>query len=208
MKFLFSCTSFIAVAILLSIGAFRMFPSLGSEKVRASVRVLQSNAESQLVSYAGAGDVAEQLMKNQYMALKERLVHIKTLKRAMERRIAESETSIGQLNQSGEISMAERQQQLVSRYRNNIKRLDATETAAEKELDSFLNKYRNFRHETRLLKEEIAVAKSIGQLSDDLAVDHPFNSRMEAVRELEEQLRSSLERAEALIEVSDLEADL
>jgi len=208
MKILASCATIAFVILIVSIGGIFLTTASCSEKTKASVRAIQTKAEDQLVAFAGEGEVALELMKNQYQALKERLVKIKTLKRTMERRANECEATAARLDEEGKTSMALRQRNLAERYRSNVERLTSNEIAAEEALKSFAAEYREFRDEINILKEEIAAVKAIGGLSDDLGVDNPFNTRMENVRELEQKLRTHLDRAEALVEVGDLEADL
>ena len=62
--------------------------------------------------------------------------------------------------------------------------------------------------EVSVLKEEIEAAKAMGGLTDDLATDSPLNTRMETVNDLKEKLAQQLDRAEALMDVNELKADL
>lgn len=208
MKFLASCASIVVIVLVIGIGGIFLFTASCSEKSKASVSALKTKAEDQLVAFAGEGEVALELMKNQYQELKERLVKIKTLKRTMARRANECEATSKRLDEEGKTAMAQRQRDLATRYRSNVERLSGNEIAAEEALKLFAADYREFRDEISILKEEIAAVKAIGGLSDNLGVDNPFNTRMETVRGLEQKLRTHLDRAEALVEVQDLEADL
>ena len=196
------------ILIIGAVVGFFFLSSSCSEKSKASVKALKSQAEDQLASFAGEGDVALELMKNQYQQLKERLVKIKTLQRTMERRAKECEATASRMKEEGKSSAAERQQQLAERYRGNITKLAEKEIGAEEALKGFAVEYRDFRDQITVLKEEIASVKAMGGLSDGLATDSPFNERMETVRELEGKLRTKLDRAESLVEVNEIESDL
>ncbi len=193
--------------ILISAAGFFLTNSC-SEKSRTSLRSLQNQAEDKLASFAGEGDVALELMKNQYTSLKERLVKIKTLKRTMARRAAECEATAKRLEAEGKTEMAERQIQLADRYNTNIDKLAAKDIEAAEALKSFAAEYVLFRDEIQVLKEEIEATKAIGGISDDLGVDNPFNKRMETVNELKKKLQIKLDRAESIVDVHDLESDL
>lgn len=199
------------ISTLLAIGlpflAFVVLPSC-SEKGRAAAKVLHAKAEDQLVAVAGEGEVALELMKNQYSVLKERLVKVKTLKRTMERSVEECEATAKRLDAEGKGSMAERQRSLANRYKANVKKLRVNEIESEEALKNFAADYKEFKQEVSILKEEIESAKAMGGLSDDLATDSPLNTRMESVQELKGKLQTQLDRADSLIEVNELEADL
>lgn len=199
------------ISSLLAIGlpflTFVVLPSC-SEKGRAAAKVLHAKAEDQLVAVAGEGEVALELMKNQYSALKERLVKIKTLKRTMERRVEEAEATAKRLDAEGKGSMAERQRSLATRYKANVEKLRVNEIKSEEALKSFAADYKEFKQEVSILKEEIESAKAMGGLSDDLATDSPLNTRMETVQDLKGKLQTQLDRADSLMEVNELEADL
>lgn len=170
------------ISNLLAIGLVLMSPLVltsCSEKGRAAAKVLHAKAEDQLVAVAGEGDVALELMKNQYGDLKERLVKIKTLKRSMERRVEESEATAKRLDAEGNASMAERQRALATRYKANVEKLRVNEIKSEEALKSFAADYKEFKQEVSILKEEIESAKAMGGLSDDLATNSPLNTRME-----------------------------
>jgi hypothetical protein len=196
---------------LLAIGLVLLSPLVlpsCSEKGRAAAKVLHAKAEDQLVAVAGEGEVALELMKNQYGDLKERLVKIKTLKRSMERRVEECEATAKRLEAEGKGSMAERQRALATRYKTNVEKLRVNEIKSEEALKSFAADYKEFKMEVSVLKEEIESAKAMGGLSDDLSVDSPLNTRMETVQDLKGKLQAQLDRADSLMEVNELEADL
>ena len=196
---------------LLAIGLVLLSPLVlpsCSEKGRAAAKVLHAKAEDQLVAVAGEGEVALELMKNQYGDLKERLVKVKTLKRTMERRVEECEATAKRLDAEGKGSMADRQRALATRYKTNVEKLRVNEIKSEEALKSFAADYKEFKQEVSVLKEEIESAKAMGGLSDDLSVDSPLNTRMETVQDLKGKLQAQLDRADSLMEVNELEADL
>ena len=157
---------------------------------------------------AGEGDVAIELMKNQYGDLKERLVKIKTLKRTMQRRSEEAEATAKRFDADGKGPMADRQRELATRYKVNVEKLSVNEVKGEESLKAFAADYQEFKQEVSVLKEEIESAKAMGGLADDLSTDSPLNTRMETVKELKGKLQTKLDRAEALIDVNQIEADL
>ena len=179
-----------------------------TEKGKAAVKVLHAKAENQLVAAAGEGDVAIELMKNQYGDLKERLVKIKTLKRTMQRRSEEAEATAKRFDADGKGPMADRQRELATRYKVNVEKLSVNEVKGEESLKAFAADYQEFKQEVSVLKEEIESAKAMGGLADDLSTDSPLNTRMETVKELKGKLQTKLDRAEALIDVNQIEADL
>lgn len=196
------------LGISLALLSFPLILASCSEKGRAAAKVLHGKAEDQLVSVAGEGEVALELMRNQYTSLKERLVKVKTLKRTMERRVEECEATAKRLDAEGKGSMAERQRSLGARYKANVEKLRVNEIKSEEALKNFAADYKEFKMEVSILKEEIESAKAMGGLSDDLATDSPLNSRMETVQDLKGKLQAQLDRADALMEVNELEADL
>ena len=198
-----STTAAVVLAVLVPFG----FPSC-SEKGRAAAKVLHGKAEDKLVAAAGEGEVALELMKKQYSDLKERLVKIKTLKRTMQRRSEEAEAAAKRLDAEGKGSMADRQRELATRYKANVEKLAANEIKAEESLKSFAAEYAEFKMEVSVLKEEIESAKAIGGLADDLSANSPLNTRMETVKDLKSKLQKQLDRADSLMEVNELEADL
>ena len=192
---------------LFGLGALITSPSC-SEKTRAVAKVLKGKAEDKLVAVAGEGEVALELMKNQYGELTERLVKIKTLKRSMQRRADEAETAAKRLDGEGKGSLADRQRTLATRCKANVEKLSASETQGEESLKSFAAEYKAFKMEVSVLKEEIESAKAMGGLADDLGPDSPLNTRMETVNDLKHKLQSQLDRADAAIEVKELKAEL
>lgn len=197
----------LSIAIGLSLFAPFVLPSC-NEKERATVKVLHDKAVDQLVAFAGEGDVAVELMRKQYGDLKERLVKIKTLKRTMQRRSEEAEATAKRLDAEDKGAMADRQRELAARYKANVEKLGVSEIKGEESLKVFAADYQEFKDEISVLKEEIESTKAMGGLSDGLATDSPLNTRMQTVKELKGKLQTKLDRAESLIEVNGLEADL
>lgn len=178
-----------------------------SENAQEAAKVLKRKAEDQLVAVAGEGEVAIQLMQKQYGALKEKLVRIKSLKRSFDRRASEMERRGAELKAEGKADMATRQTAMAESYREKIDLLAEKEKEAEEELRQFALLYEDQKAEIQMLQEEIEVAKAIGGLGDDLAIDSPLMKRMDSVNDLTEKLRQKLDRAESILDVQDLEAD-
>jgi hypothetical protein len=153
-----------------------------SEKGEEAIKELKSKAEEKLVEQAGEGEVAIALMQKQYLELKERLVRIKTLTRTFERRAAELDAKKLLLEQK--------------------------EGPALEELKNFAVVYEEAKADIQMLKEELEVAKSLGGLDDGLGVENPLSKRMDTVKELTEKMRQKLDRAEALLDVGEIEKDI
>lgn len=192
---------------LLGLGALLSSQSC-SEKSRAAAKVFKDKAENQFVAAAGESEVALELMKNQYRDLKENLVKIKTLKRTTQRRIEEAEATAKRLDAEGKTSLADRQRKLADDYKAKLEKYRVAEIKKEEALKNFAAEYDDFKMEVSILKEEIESAKAMGGLSDDLGIDSPLKIRMETVKELKGKLQAKLDRANALTEANEIEADL
>ena len=179
-----------------------------SEKSKAAIDVLKSKAEDELVAQAGEGDVAIALMQKQYAELKERLVRIKTLKRTFDRRSGELEARAAELKLENKADLAERQVRMAESYRQKKGTLEKREEDATEELKQFATIYEQQKGEIQMLKEEIEMNKSMGGLDSKLGADSPLSKRMETVKDLTEKLHQKLDRAQALLEIGDLEKDL
>jgi hypothetical protein len=201
MKFISLFTASILLALQVTLSSC-------SEKSRAAAKAIHARAEDQLVAVAGEGEVALELMKNQYSEIKERLVKVKTLKRTMERRVEQAESTAKRLDAEGNGSMADRQRELARRHKTNLEKLRLYEIKSEEALKSFSADYKEFKMEVSILKEEIEIAKTMGGISDDLNVNSPLNTRMETVIDLKGKLQAQLDRANSLMEVNEFEADL
>ena len=178
-----------------------------SEKSRAAVRVLHDKAENQLVSVAGEGEVALRLMKNQYASDEERLVAIKTLKRSMERRAVECESTAAPLIHRAKPTPPFANANLPSNTAGTWT-LAVKEIQAEETLKSFSTEYENLRSEVTLLNEQIAATEAMGGTSTGKGIDNPDKERMEHVKTLVEQLKTKLDRAKAITETNELEGQL
>jgi hypothetical protein len=93
-------------------------------------------------------------------------------------------------------------------YRQKTKLLEQKEVAAIEELKNFAVTYEDAKADIQMLQEELAMAKSMGGLNDNLAVENPLSKRMETVKTLTENMRQKLDRAEALLDVGDIEKDI
>jgi hypothetical protein len=179
-----------------------------SEKSTAAIDVLKSKAEDALVAQAGEGDVAIALMQKQYAELKERLVRIKALKRTFDRRSVELDARAAELKAENKADLAERQVRMAESYRQKKELLEKKEEDATEELKQFATIYEQQKSEIQMLKEEIEMTKSMGGLDSNLGADSPLGKRMETVKDLTEKLHQKLDRAQALLEIGDLEKDL
>ena len=179
-----------------------------SEKSEEALKVMRNKAEAKLVEQAGEGEVAIALMQKQYLELKERLVRIKTLTRTFGRRAAELDARGAELVAQGKTDQADRQKRMAESYRQKTKLLEQKEVAAIEELKNFAVTYEEAKADIQMLQEELAMAKSMGGLNDNLAVENPLSKRMETVKTLTENMRQKLDRAEALLDVGDIEKDI
>ena len=179
-----------------------------SEKGEEAIKVMKNKAEDKLVEQAGEGEVAIALMQKQYLELKERIVRIKTLTRTFERRAAELDARSGELAAQGKVEMAERQKRMAESYRQKKALLEQKEGPAIEELKNFAVVYEEAKADIQMLKEELEMAKSMGGLSDGLGVENPLSKRMNTVKELTEKMRQKLDRAEALLDVGEIEKDI
>lgn len=179
-----------------------------SEKGEEAIKVLKSKAEEKLVEQAGEDEVAIAMMQKQYFELKERLVRIKTLARTFERRAAELDARSGELAAQGKVEMAERQKRMAESYRQKKTLLDQKEAPALEELKNFAVVYEEARADIQMLKEELEMTKSMGGLDDSLGVGSPLSKRMDTVKELTEKMRQKLDRAEALLDIGEIEKDI
>lgn len=179
-----------------------------SEKSEEALKVIKSKAEDKLVEQAGEGEVAIALMQKQYLELKERLVRIKTLMRTFERRAAELDARSSELAAQGKVEMSERQKRMAESYRQKKVLLEQKEGPAIEELKNFAVVYEEARADIQMLKEEIEMAKSMGGLDDSLGAENPLSKRMDTVKELTEKMRQKLDRAEALLDVGEIEKDI
>jgi hypothetical protein len=179
-----------------------------SEKGEEAIKVMKNKAEEKLVEQAGEGEVAIALMQKQYLELKERIVRIKTLTRTFERRAVELDARSGELAAQGKVEMAERQKRMAESYRQKKTLLEQKEGPAIEELKNFAVVYEEAKADIQMLKEELEMAKSMGGLSDSLGVENPLSKRMDTVKELTEKMRQKLDRAEALLDVGEIEKDI
>ena len=179
-----------------------------SEKGEEAIKVMKNKAEEKLVEQAGEGEVAIALMQKQYLELKERIVRIKTLTRTFERRAAELDARSAELAAQGKVEMAERQKRMAESYRQKKTLLEQKEGPAIEELKNFAVVYEEAKADIQMLKEELEMAKSMGGLSDGLGVENPLSKRMDTVKELTEKMRQKLDRAEALLDVGEIEKDI
>ena len=93
-------------------------------------------------------------------------------------------------------------------YREKKNLLVEKEGSATEELKNFAVVYEEAKADIQMLKEEIEMVKSMGGLDDSLGVESPLSKRMYTVKELTEKMRIKLDRAEALLDVGEIEKDI
>ena len=162
-----------------------------SEKTKASFEVLKQKAENHLAAAAGEAEVATELYRNQYAALKERLVNLKTMRHVLNDRLDEAYASSNT--------------RLANTIERSLKDLNEKIPEAEKTLKDFFDIYQNQRTELQHLKEEIAIFKSVGMLSDTLSVTSEYEQRADSIKQLTDSLKRKAKRAQSLLEVNKFE---
>lgn len=184
------------------------FTSSCSEKSRASVRALHNQAEDELVAKAGEGRVALELAKNQYQAYKEKLVNIKSQMRSHERRAGQLEAQARQMEEAGKPEEASQLREQAATNRDLVKKLSRKELSATEALKSYSVYYPKLEEQVTLLEEELESLKAIGGLGDDLGVGNPSEARIKTIRDLVKTMERNVDRAEAIIEVHEIEEGL
>jgi predicted RNase H-like nuclease (RuvC/YqgF family) len=172
-----------SVALLLMTGC--------SEKTENAIKVMKDKAESRLVTIAGEGEVAIQMYMNQYATLKEKLVRMKTLQYLFNERLDEAYAA----NDSRRITL----------YTNHVKQLNEKVPQAEVELREFYDIFQLQKNEIRLLKDELASYKAMGNLSDSLGVTSEYEKRGTHIQELQGILKEKVQRAKSLMNVNAME---
>lgn len=162
-----------------------------SEKTAASLDVLREKAENRLVAAAGEAEVATQLYRNQYAALKERLVRAKTIHHVLSDELDQAYAT----NNHRRITLIE----------GRLKDLNQKIPEAENNLREFYDIFQNQRMELQHLKEEIAIYKSAGSLSDTFSVTSDYERRADTIKQLTVTLKERAKRAQALLEVGKFE---
>jgi hypothetical protein len=162
-----------------------------TEKAGVALQVLRDKAENKLVEAAGEGEVAIELYRSQYAALKEKLVCIKTLQKQYQEEVDNAYATADP-----------RRRKL---YEGHLKDLNAKAGEAERGLQEFFAIYQHQREEIRLVKDEIASFRTAGALSDTLGVTSTFEKRAEDIRGLMAQLKEKANRARSLLEVNVFE---
>lgn len=153
--------------------------------------VVRDKTEARLLSLAGEGEVAIELHRQQYAALKERLVQLKTL-------LAQHQDSLEQAYASDDARRIQIYATLVAQLGDKI-------PAAESALREGYAAFEAQRREICRIKEEIAGVRATGMLSDTLDLESDVQKRALLIRDLTESLRTKLRRAQALLEVNKTE---
>lgn len=162
-----------------------------TEKTEVAMVVLRNKAENKLLTLAGEGEVAIELHRQQYAALKERLVRLKTL-------LALHRDSLDR-------AYAQDDALRIQRYSDLVIKLSERIGPAEKALKEGFLILEAQQEEIRKIEEEISSTKATSMLSESLEVDSGHQKRSETLRNLNGLLREKLRRVESLIEVNALE---
>lgn len=162
-----------------------------SEKTTASLEVFKQRAENQLATAAGEAEVAVQLYRNQYAALKERLVRLKTMQHTFSEQLDEA--------------YAAADQRRIELIELRLKDLNTKIPEAENNLREFYDIFQQQRKELQYLKEEVAVYQAAGSLSEDLGVTSGYEHRADTIKQLTTSLKERAKRAQSLLEVGRFE---
>jgi hypothetical protein len=162
-----------------------------TEKAGLAISVVRDKAEARLLALAGEGEVAIELHRRQYAALKERLVQLKTI-------LAQHQDSLEQAYASDDARRIQIYTTLVAQLGEKI-------PAAESALREGYSAFEAQRQEIRRIKEEIGGVRSTAMQSETLDLESDFQKRAALIRDLTESLRTKLRRAQALLEVNKTE---
>lgn len=191
------------VALILTPIAFIAYPQakafLTSEQTAASVQVLREKSEAKLADTAGTGDVALRMHKEQFAALKEQLVKIKSLRIGNQRRTVSTVAASKEARSKGQEELADRLLEQARLYEQQVAALSAKESAASQTLMDYGKLYEAKCAVIRLKQDEIASLNASTAISNQ----GPISDRLEVIRQLEEQLQKQADRAKAAMEVAE-----
>lgn len=190
-NYLYYISSIMNTLIILIVSAGLALYVSFSEKANTAVKVIKDKSESRLVSIAGEGEVAIQMYINQYATLKEKLVRMKTLQYLFNERLDEAYAA----NDSRRMSL----------YSAHLKQLNEKVPQAENNLKEFFDIFQLQKNEIRLLKDELASYKAMGNLSDSLGITSEYEKRGAYIQELQRVLKEKVQRARSLMDVASFE---
>ena len=96
-------------------------------------------------------------------------------------------------------------QRRINLIEGRLKDLNAKIPEAEKTLKDFYDIVQNQRQELQYLKEETAIYKSTGMLSNSLSVTSDYERRADNIKQLTNTLKEQAKRAQSLLEVGKFE---
>jgi len=163
-----------------------------TEKTEVALKVARDKTENRLIKNVGETEVVLELYRNQYAALKERLVKLKTMQRIYIENVDQAYASI---DGSKKINM----------YENILKDLNEKIPKAEAALKEFFEIYQTQKDQLTFLKEETATYQSAGTLFNDMNVLGDCEIRAERIKDLTQQLKIKAARAKTILEVNKTE---
>lgn len=162
-----------------------------TEKTEVALKVTRDKVENRLVGFAGEVEVIEELGLNQYAALKERLVRLKTTQKLLLDKI---DTAIAK----GDFASQER-------YISQVKVLNEKIPFAEAALHDYYESFQVQRNYLKSLRDEAASYQTIGMLSENADVQSDYNKRRDLILKMTENMKSKAKRAQTLLEVNSFE---
>lgn len=180
--------------IILTVSAATMLAAC-TEKTQVAVKVFRDKVENNMVAAAGEAEVAQELYRKQYAALRERLIKVK----AMHAMYIENLDRSYAANDFRRIGM----------YEKHVRYLSDQIPKAERSLREFHDIYQNQKIELQMLKEEIATHRAMGSIPESSDVLSTYANRAETINKLTTNLRMKAKMAEAATSVSiDVEETL
>jgi hypothetical protein len=173
-----------------------------SEKVNASLEVAKDRLEEEIVNSVGKGQVALKLQQRHIAHLKERLIEAKTLRKVYQQKAARlAASSTVQAVEQGNFEGATESD---SSYETFIQRLEEMEKTGERSLKLALDNHQQLREKITFLEERKSMLDALGNLSDNANEGTSNRGATAEVRILIEELERDLLRAEAQLEVAQL----
>ena len=162
-----------------------------TEKSLVSFKIFRDKAEDALVEAAGEGEVAIELYRKQYAALKERLIKLKTLQ--------------GTFKEQLEQAYANNDPRRIVIYEARLKDFNESIPKAEKDLKEFYNIFQTQQAEIALLKEDIAVHQAASMVTNNTDVTSAYQKRADTIKQLTGRLKEHAKRAQAVLSVNTFE---
>ena len=163
-----------------------------SEKADTALKVLHGKAEDKLVEAAGESEVMLEMYRNQYAALKERLIRLKTIQMMM---VEKSDQAYTNPDNTKKINM----------YESQLAVLNEKIPHAENALKEFYQIYQTQKEQVGMVKEELATYKVMGGLTSDMDVYGGCEKRAVIIKDLNNKLKEKLARAKVTLDVNKFE---